>query len=150
MQYWNCAKGMGAIERHYRTQVSVSESSATPQDKITQDLFYTTHHKVTIQDSEAIMDRATWPVFSPQTQSSIFAAQEFLPMLGANSNWEKASACWKCVFFPRGTIVYNRDTKEYRLCIGTMHNILILAWKVNFQTAISERTANYGICNWIW
>ena len=34
------------------------------------------------------------------------------------------------MFFPRGTIVYNRDTKCYRLCIGTIHNILILAWKV--------------------
>ena len=100
LQYWNCAKDMGAIERHHRTQVSVPESSATPQDKITQDLFYTTHHQVTIQDSEAIMDRATWPVFSPQTQSFICAAQEFLPMLDAISNWEKASACWKCVFFP--------------------------------------------------
>ena len=139
LTYWTMAKAMGTIEAHGRDAVQPVgvHDECDIHKKFCKDNFNTKKWDMTIDNGEAIMDRQTWPSFSPLSAQFHYGSSEFLAQLHANMDaphdsqpWENASRCWRGVLFQRGLIVMRQDSADYFVSLGMMETLMVGLWRV--------------------
>ena len=85
---------------------------------------------LSLENAIKIMEKNTWPTFSPQSSVKVYSGLSLLEKLNANSSWALASAVWRGVFFHSGTIVRDVFTQKTYVCVSHVGEMLVLAWQV--------------------
>ena len=133
------AREMKAIELQKRDHIThVEEPDASDhQTKCSKELCYTVDHTMSIEGADSIMNTATWPTFSPQTEQFQYSATEFLSTLNAKCQldqddgpWALASRAYRGVLFHPGEIVCKDGANDYFMVVGQFAHWIVLLWTV--------------------
>ena len=113
---------------------------------------------MTVPNTEAIMEKAQWPTFSPLSAQFQYGTAEFCSLLYAKAQrvpnglppvkpyeheepYEMASRCWRGILFRKGLIVQRQGTEEYYVSLGQMGTLLVGLWKVKPVKLLSKKIA---------
>ena len=149
LTYWGMAKECRTNEGHLREHVQPTPThEPCPVDKrFPKNLFSTKEHEMTVPNTEAIVEKAQWPTFSPLSAQFQYGSSECCSLLYAKAKrapgdlppdqpyehdapYEMASRCWRGILFRKGLIMQRQGTDEYYVSLGKMGTLLVGLWKV--------------------